>query len=609
MTSFALSQNGGFDGNPQNPANWDIKDPIFNGLTKLEGKKYVVDSSGMVVVVPTTWERNWGSGTWKRDGVPVGISPLRPWGDAVMQEHQLKASSQGTITLQLEWISPVAPAPPRVTVMLRTSAESDYTNPVPFGWGTVDNGISNSSAILRDANGYLTLQSYSLTERQLLVTAGVAEITLTKSATAESPTGWAHGRVYADAESSWLSVKTMRVQVNLNNSQTRLQELSETLAHTIVPEDNPHHDVFVAAAYRSVSVSWLTTRRRFVEPTVSGTNNHAQYKVACSTRPDGYQYGWSTPDRFTWTGHSHPHNADHCEHYDWNPGPSGTFENAYSSDYVIPEQIWDATPNWVHKVEGADFWGLNRFKSAEIIYPDNAPWDMELFYDWVHATGSSNCSQPGGTETATRHAEFVKPVIEVATSGSVSTPSHSLVPVWIESVQGYRVASGLQRNHQTGLLEGPAFWTRSQIDMAGKIVDLTGEVNIPAVKVFTLGLAALGIVAEYQREKKDPIAVDKYGVPETRCWWYENGAMYLVPPPGWDTLQEEYDWEAYIRPNNDLCATVVDRYDQNGYVNRILVEQSFARDMGQGREFRKYYHQSPSGGGGGGTGGSGSGGS
>lgn len=64
----------------QTSGNWQILDPIYNGSTTFSGQAYQYGPNGRVTV-PDTWEKVWGTGQWKHNGVPVGYAPIHPYTD------------------------------------------------------------------------------------------------------------------------------------------------------------------------------------------------------------------------------------------------------------------------------------------------------------------------------------------------------------------------------------------------------------------------------------------------------------------------------------------------------------------------------------------------
>jgi hypothetical protein len=566
----------------QSASDWRVLDPVYDGETTLDGQAYHYGPNG-IAIQPVHWKRDWGSGLWELNGVPVGFSPFQPFGDPVVENHNVTAHSEGTVTLRVEWIG-AGSAPATVVVMIRSTSTAEYTRPVPFGWGTVDNGLSAGITTMRAEDNMEVLSESSLEVQELTVNNGIAEYTLTKSAHAQCPTGYISGRVWADASQAVLYLKQANVLVDLNGFQTRKKTLTQTASHTITPYLNPHHNVMTLDPANAVTMTWNTTTRAAVDPSMSTSSNYALFKLSVATKMNFDSY-WQQLDKHIWTGVASAHRSSHPEYYEWTSGSSGTFHCHICSDFVIPDQEREHWPHSFYTQQGSN-WKSARWQ------PGWTGLDtMQLEYTW--GASHSPCPDSVPAEIAYREAQFVEPRILVDQTGQILSPSPHLIPVYIEEVNGYLVPAGISHNNVTGFVAPPWFNTQAAITISGHATDLTGAMNNPYAKVVAGVAAVAGASIEMYRESKDPMGGITKIIPNQQyCWWYVNNIESEVPPSNWSSTQNYYQWEAFIRPNKELSAEVVDKYDKQGYFGRMLVQHSYDGPADNGTEFRRYYYNS-----------------
>lgn len=589
----------------QNPSPWAIDEPELNGTTTLVGKAYQQTPTGPIVV-DQVWTRTWGSGQWNLNGIPVAFAPSQPFGDPVTDLHTVTAVSAGTVTLRIRWVGE-GPHPSIVTVSVRSTASCEFTQ--LGGYGSASNGISGAPVVDVVDDSMLRRTQSSRTTHQLAVTNGVADLILTKAASANTLTGLTIGRVWADAEPSLMSLKVANVLVELNGFQYHRKPLPETLQHTIVPMSNPHHDLFVPDYANSVTLQWNAAIPKIAEATVGTSSNHDYYWLSGSVRPD---YFTMSEERHTWSGHASTHASihPHYESFDWLPGPSGASSTGAPT---IPTQEFLRWPHSFRRVEGTVNGKV--YKSAEFIAGFTGTETIGLNYQWGNGNSSCLCGfyPPIWSEEAHREASFGLPHELYVESNPVPSPVPSSKPISFTGLGGstpaFRVPAGQQYNYSlTGYAQPPSFDTQAAIEIAGNAADIFGVIDNDYGKVMSsiAGLAKIGLQMYHNQFEAIP-NVPKLLPSNSHCWWIVSYFVSETPPANWNQVHNTFEWEAYVRPIEELSSQVYDSYGPNGFIGRSLVRHRFELPAVSGIEMRRYYYNSPLGGpgnGGGGGGGS-----
>lgn len=594
LSSFASSQSS---------SSWAIDDPIVSGTTTLSGKMYQQTPSGPIVV-DQVWTRAWGSGQWHLNGQPVAFAPSQPFGDPVTDLHTVSAVSVGTVTLRIRWVGE-GPHPSIVTVNVRSTATCEFTQ--SSGYGSVNNGISGAQIVDILDDTLLRRTQSSRTTHQLPVVNGIAELTLTKAANAGALTGYSIGRVWADAEPSQMNLKVANVLVELNGFQYHKKPLPDVLQHQIIPMSNPHHDVFVPNLAGAVTLQWNAAVPKIAEAVVGSESNHDYYWLSSSVKPNYWTRGM---EQHVWSGHAGTHTNihPHYERYEW---PGNIWDFSMSGGLQIPNRQFNVIPHsFYHVVESG-------YKSASFIPGSMTTESIWLNYRWGSSFLNSNCLcglyPPEWDETAEREAEFGLPNELLSDSGPMLSSTLKTMPIYFEGLTSNltlttRVPAGVQYNGSlTGYVDPPSFDTEAVSRLAGNAVNLAGLYDHPFTKNIATVASLVSISVEMYRSGYEQIPnVAKFLLSNNHCWWIQNEIISETAPLNWEQFQNAYEWEAFLRPIEEISAEVHDRYGLNGYQGRFLVKHRFELPAVQGTQMRRYYYNSPQGGpGGGGSGGGG----
>jgi hypothetical protein len=220
---------------------------------------------------------------------------------------------------------------------------------------------------------------------------------------------------------------------------------------------------------------------------------------------------------------------------------------------------------------------------------------------------------PVWEETAYREAEFGLPYVLLHDSGPKLSSALKTLPVYFEGLisnftLATRVPAGIQYNSSlTGYVDPPSFDTEAVLTIAGNAVNLAGVYDHAFTRTIAAAASLTSVAVELYRSGFEQIPnVSKFLLSINHCWWIQNNVISETAPLNWDQIQNAYEWEAYLRPIQELSAQVYDRYGPSGYQGRHLVRHRIELPAVQGTQMRRYYYDSPQGGpGSGGSGGGG----
>lgn len=206
--SFTTAQ--GYDGNPQNPANWDWTIPIaVNGQDSVLREEQTATGGWAY----STYVRAWGSIIWVKNGVPlidpngVPIDLIAPVQQVGRPGSQLDMWSQGTVTCRIRWKNPYNPAPAEVRLKVLASARAGATSTQGTAY-SCSNGLDTAFHYGEEISpGCLeSISQYDPALRTISVDAqGYATFVLSKAAHVTSTPS--SGAIWADAKGGSLEIE------------------------------------------------------------------------------------------------------------------------------------------------------------------------------------------------------------------------------------------------------------------------------------------------------------------------------------------------------------------------------------------------------------------
>lgn len=561
------------DGNPQNPANWEALPTLYSGSDHLTRSEYET-VNGQQTLVQANYLRDWTENQWYRNGVAQpGLNLNEPWPKQVAEMDLLSASSTGSVTIRLHWISPEA-APDSVRVRVHSSARAMVG---PTGTFTANNGLNSATNQSNDGD-WFTLLCNAPELRTLKVTDGIAEIVLEKSATASM--ACAAGShlgdiVFAGAKGGYCEVDNRYVFINLNGQQYEAVPNGIPVSVATPRIRNPHHNVFQDDGY---DIFTYGLADRVVVPLKfdSADSNSATYTVALPTSVqhllDNAQLSRSYHDYcFVGLASSQqipPEAYEWASSFDIGPGPSGVLPDSYGT-WVIPE-YWEQR-EFNYLVEYSN----SATPHKDVVFHTLAPnvEEVSLSYKW----------SDGVFGIARRTVNFIAPRIDVLSSEVIRSDQDLALPLYFPA-QGYEVPAG--DSMEVGRFDASGYDMIAMTTITGFLSAASSATfwDQPVSRALALAAALSAAVTAFNPDKATT-EVYRTGYNSNYTWWEYSGAAFEVAPSNFNI--DDWSWRVDLRPQLLSKRVAYDEYDMNGFRRRNV---DWQKKQQSSMRARRLYH-------------------
>jgi len=561
------------DGNPQNPANWEALPTLYSGSDHLTRAEYET-VNGQQTLVQANYLRDWTENQWYRNGVAQpGLNLNEPWPKQVSELDLLSASSTGSVTIRLHWISAEA-APDSVRVRVHSIARAMVG---PNGTFAANNGLNSATNQTNDGD-WFTLLCNAPELRTLKVTDGIAEIVLQKSATASM--ACAAGShlgdiVFAGAKGGYCEVDNRYVFINLNGTQFEAQPAGNVASVATPRTKNPHHNVFEEDTYHTFTYD-LANRVPIQLKFDSADSNSATYTVALPTSAQHlldnaqlarfyHEYSFVgiassqqiPPEAYEW-----------ASSFDIGPGPAGELPDAYGS-WAIPYYTEEREFNYL--VEYSNTGSTQR----NVIFHTLAPCseDVTLSYKW----------SDGVFGIAKRTVNFIAPRVDVLSSEVIRSEQDLAIPLLFPA-RGLEVPAGIAL--ESARFDPSGYDLTAMSTISGLLGAASSATfwDQPVSRALALA-AALSLAVSATNTDTANADVLRVDHEANFTWWTYNRFTYETEPPGFNA--NDWSWRVYLRPQLLSKRVAYDEYDMNGFRRRNVDWQK--KQQSSLRARRLYY--------------------
>lgn len=593
--------------NAQDPSNWEILDPELDGDDHYYRKEWVTINNSQQLV-DATYDRDWSTGSWTRNNVPIAGEPPFPFHAATTEPHTLTAAATGSVTVRLKWKHiGIAPPPIFVNVIIHSSCDAYSSTSDTFERSTMVayDGLSHTNA------QYDLQQSpfRKYEQGRYLVTLavsqnGIAEYSLTKAAYASCAVQLISSlqSVAIQANYGAISVLGRTTDIVFNGGQYRAETNGLYLERNLPKLYNDHHDSlqilsiepFQYAAARSVPNM----------PVYSATSSQDTYVYARPTATWSAGSGGTPPQtRLSFQGYAATEHIDE-ESYQWQSTHWSDFgssfcakshsHNSYSCDpsYLVESIVPYTGMNFLvsHQL------GNKRWTSENLVSESSNT--ISLTYTWPATT-----TTPASSFVANRTITLVEPRLTLASSNIVESEAPGRYQVYFPDFNGYWVPHG--NNHLTanGSIGVPKF-DRGGIEYwSGHVADLGGLWGESTSKKVTATAVATSLIANFTSDDSTPLPnLTRVNPNSNYTWWRIDNTEYLAPPLDFLVSAHTYEWTVFIRPLVNIQALVYNSYNMQGFRGRYIEVVETEQPLTTGRYlymFKKNSQGTGSGGSGG----------